>query len=374
MVLYRRGIWAGVVLLLLALAATADASTRTLTIGAGFTRSCATAQPISGAGVATTRWTAPADSSVSVHLRGGGADDWDLALFDARTGARRDTSAAWGANEVVHTLARKGDTLVIQACRLRGSSARLPLTIDSVPVRLAAPGAKPAGVTFARIPLTSPLDMSALTSLGINLNEVPEGKTVAAVLGAGDAAKLARAGYTYETVTPQERSAKGIQAAQAEASPLPSGRTTYRDYPAIQADLKKLAADNPKLVRPITLPEKSFQGRDINGIELSANVARNDDGKPAFFLMGAHHAREWPSAEAPLEYALYLTQNYGKDKRVTRLLRRGRGYVGAGVKVDGYIASRRAADPAPPSGGPPPGPSPARAVGPPPRRRPPPPP
>ena len=35
---------------------------------------------------------------------------------------------------------------------------------------------------------------------------------------------------------------------------------------------------------------------------------RRKDGRPAFLLMGAHHAREWPSAEHTLEFAYELVK------------------------------------------------------------------
>src|SRR4051812_41957901 len=354
----------------LACAATAGASARTLTIGAGASRSCASAHPTAGAGVATTRWTAPADGSMEARLHGGARDDWDLSLFDAASRQRLDASQAWGAIEVVQSLVRRGQTVVIRACRLRGSSARLPLAVDFRAVRLAPAGAKAPRESLVQIAITSPLDIGVLSRLGINLDEAPEGHTVSAVLGAGDAAKLARAGYSYRTLVPDlgaaERRYKAADVRAAAApSALPSGRTTYRTYTDIQSDLKKLASGNPSLVRPITLPKKSFQGRDIQGIEITHDVSANDDGKPAFFLMGVHHAREWPSAEIPVEMALYLTQNYGKDARVTRLLNRVRIYVVPVINPDGYIASRGATDPADLSGDPGMAPSLAESVAPP---------
>jgi hypothetical protein len=159
--------------------------------------------------------------------------------------------------------------------------------------------------------------------------------------------------------------AADTHAAAAGPSLLPSGRTTYRHLADIQADLKRIVAQNPKLARPFTLPHKTFQGRTVPGIEVSANVARRDDGKPGFFLMGEHHAREWPSAEIPVEFALYVTRNYGKDARVTRLLNRVRIFVVPNVNVDGYVASREAVDPADTSGDPQQAPSLAESVAPP---------
>ena len=97
---------------------------------------------------------------------------------------------------------------------------------------------------------------------------------------------------------------------------LPSGRNGYRQYTDIQNDLKKIVADHPAIARPVTLPKKTFQGRDITGIEVTDNVNATDDGKPVFFLIGVHHAREWPSAEIPVELGLYLTKNFGRDSKV----------------------------------------------------------
>src|SRR3712207_8923843 len=37
--------------------------------------------------------------------------------------------------------------------------------------------------------------------------------------------------------------------------------------------------------------------RDVNGIEITTNPQNTADGKPVFFNMGVHHAREWPSSE-----------------------------------------------------------------------------
>src|SRR3954470_21532842 len=358
------------VLLACSCAATA-ATVRPLTIGAGVARSCATAHPIAGAGVTSARWRAPADSSMQARLGGGARDDWDLALFDARSGRRLDASLAWGSDEVVQALVRRGQTVVVQACRLRGASARLPLRIDSTRVKLAAPGVKPPAQKLVQIAISSPLDIAVLSRLGINLNEAPEGNSVSAVLGAGDAARLARAGYTYRTLTPdlaaQQRRyvAADAHAAAAGPSALPSGRNTYRHYSDIQADLKKVVAQHPGLARPITLPKKSFQGRSIQGIEVSARVHANDDGKPAFFLMGEHHAREWPSAEIPVEMALYLTRNYGRNTRVTKLLKRVRIFIVPVINPDGYIASREATDVADLSGDPGMAPSLAESVAPP---------
>ena len=82
--------------------------------------------------------------------------------------------------------------------------------------------------------------------------------------------------------------------------------------------MKALAAANPALVRLITLPNKTWGGKDVLGIEITENVTAND-GKPAFFNMGVHHAREWPAGELTMEWAYELINGYkAGDPRATR--------------------------------------------------------
>ncbi len=115
----------------------------------------------------------------------------------------------------------------------------------------------------------------------------------------------------------------------AAGSGLPSGRTTYRSYDEVQAELKKLVEDHPDLVRPITIG-KTFQGRDIQGVEIAKDV-NAEDGRPTFFLMGEHHAREWPSEEIAMEYATMLANGAGdaRDRQA------------AGQRADGDRAGRQ---------------------------------
>jgi hypothetical protein len=360
-----RGLAVGLVLVVLPATAQASAgvtnlgtSTSAVTIGAGAQRSCLAKYSAGTSGVDVRSFTAKADGAVRFHLAGGSRDDWDLAVFRSSTGRRVAASQAWGANEIVDATVRKGDVLAVQSCRLRGVSARLPLKITEVAAPLAPAGQAKPTESLVAIPLASRADFSRLEALGINLNEVPNGNVAPAVIeGPKDAAKIKAAGYTYKTLIPDlAKAERGYRArektvsAAAAPSALPSGRNGYRQYTDIQAELKKIVADHPGLARAVTLPKKTFQGRDITGVEISQNVGAKDDGKPTFFLMGVHHAREWPSAEIPLEFALYLTRN--KQARTTALLKKVRIVIVPVINIDGYIASRAAIDPADNSGDP----------------------
>ena len=135
-----------------------------------------------------------------------------------------------------------------------------------------------------------------------------------------------------------DRRADRAYAAQG-ASPLPSGRSSYRRLGDYDADLARLAAAYPKLVRPLTLSPPSLEGRALRGVEISDGVS-GADGKPVFLMLGVHHAREWPSGEMSMEFAFDLAQQFGKSARITALLRRARVIVVPIVNRDGFNASR----------------------------------
>ena len=135
-----------------------------------------------------------------------------------------------------------------------------------------------------------------------------------------------------------DRRADRAYAAQG-ASALPSGRSSYRRLGDYTADLARLARTHPKLVKPLSLAPASLEGRTLRGVEISDRVAL-PDGKPVFLLLGVHHAREWPSGELSMEFAFDLARQYGKDARITALLKRARVVVVPVVNPDGFNASR----------------------------------
>ena len=65
-----------------------------------------------------------------------------------------------------------------------------------------------------------------------------------------------------------------------------------------------------------------------------------DRGLPTFLMLGLHHAREWPSGEHAMEFAVDLVNNYGTDARITDLVNRSRVVVIPVVDVDGFSMSR----------------------------------
>ncbi|GAB3247674.1 M14 family metallopeptidase [Nocardioides dilutus] len=191
-------------------------------------------------------------------------------------------------------------------------------------------------------------DKALLQSLGLDLTEHAGHDYVEVVVHSpADLRSIEAAGLTYDVRIPDliKREAENnlvnaAYAASVDQSPLPSGRDTYRTLADYNADMVDLAKANPKLVKHFALPRPSLDGRTVYGIEIGRNIHKRDRGRPTFLLMGLHHAREWPSGEMAIEFAFDLVNNFGKDKRITKLLRQARVIVIPVVNVDGFHLSR----------------------------------
>jgi hypothetical protein len=325
--------------------ATPATAARTVSAPSAATGACHGGLAAKAAGHDVFRLSARSRSIVSVRLRSSG--DWDVAVFGAK---RRlvAASAAYAGNELAEGFVRKGERLIVQACRYRGDAATA-----EVSVRFAAiANKKRAGrVQVVDVITRQRADKQRLQSLGLDLTEHGDANSVEVVLhGRRDVRTLRRAGFLYRVriadlaARLRSNQAKDRRFARAAAvSALPSGRDSYRHLADYDFEMKQLAMRYPSLVRPMTLRYKSVLGRDVNGIEITTNAANTQDGKPIFLNMGVHHAREWPSSEHAMEFAYDLLRNYGVDSRTTSLVQRTRTIVVPVVNPDGFNISREAA-------------------------------
>ncbi len=319
----------------------------------------------SGPSVARLTFTAPADGQLTAHLRGTGfRDDWDLAVFDAR-GTRLAGSGAFFSNEVVKAMMRRGETVSLQACRLKGSDTTMPLATTFVGVPLTGDATTPK-MSFVKVRILGKAEYERLealagtTSLIDITHDVQKGRAMVIAYTPATVDKLRAAGFIVEVVDgdmaatfrrERARDRAYTRRMGAAGSPLPSGRTEYRLLEDYYADLKKLVDEHPDLVRPVPLEGKSAEGRDLVAIEIAKNVAKPADGRPYFLLNGVHHAREWPAAETPMEFAIDLVNSYGKDARVTKILKTTRVLVQPLTNADGFNNSRTAPVDPDPDGG-----------------------
>ena len=175
-----------------------------------------------------------------------------------------------------------------------------------------------AGDDFVEVVLHTPADLDLLESLGLGYDvRIPD----------------------LAARSEEIRAENAAYAAATAASPLPSGRTTYRTLPDYEADMDRLVADNPGLVRGVTLPFPTREGKEVHGIEIASDVEAVDDGRPTMVVLGLHHAREWPSGEQTIEFAYDLVNGFGTDPRITGLLEQARVLVVPVVNADGFEKS-----------------------------------
>jgi hypothetical protein len=295
------------------------------------------------AGVAQKRITMPTAGLIGARLTSA-AGDWDVAVFDARTGRAVAGSAGTRSQEVAEGFAGGGREVVVQACRRSGDTPGASLSVFAVPV---PPSNVKASLVSVHTPTIASKDL--LNMLPLDLTEHGHGTSVDVVLyGAKDEQVLRDAGFSWDVEVPDlvaadraDRAADRSFAASTPRSALPSGRSGYRHLYDYEAEMKALAAAAPELVKPITLPHPTLEGREVQGIEITRDVEASD-GKPVFLQLGAHHAREWPSAEHAMEWAFELVRGYGRDPQITDLMGKVRTIVVPVVNPDGFNLTREA--------------------------------
>ncbi len=321
----------------------------TLSAPAGtFTGACHRSWRQGEAGVATRTVTVSGPGHVDLRLSGS-AGDWDVAAFgpDGRVVA---AGASPDAQEVASGWLAKGRVLRVQACRRSGRAASARVTVEHAPMPADTTSFRADPPQLVNVLTPTRADKDRLMALGLDMTEHGGRKTLGVILhGEADRRKLLGANLRWRVTVPDlvaqdhaHRRAEQRAAARLRRSDLPSGRDIYRALADYETELKTLAEANPTLVKLITLPEKTWLGRDVLGIEIAENVTAND-GRPAFVNMGVHHAREWPSGEMAMEWAYELINGYKSgDARASRIVKQSRNIVVPIVNADGFNASRAA--------------------------------
>ena len=284
---------------------------------------------------------------VTARLDAAGGE-WDLYMADARAHRTLSSSRAFGSHELAQTWVSAGQRLLLTGCRTAAGASTAALSIELVD----APRPAPARQSLVR---TAPLSRSLaarLTALGFDFDESTYADhTELLVPSAGKLAALRRLGVRYRVTTPdlaaydrRMLAADSARAAANASSGLPTGRDTYRYLSDYQSEMQDIVARHPGLARAVTIGH-TYQGRPIQGVELSDGVDKTDDGKPVYFVMGIHHAREWPAGEVAMEFMHLLADEYGRTDdvdgpHITSLLQHERILIVPIINVDGFYASR----------------------------------
>ena len=307
---------------------------------------CAT-RSVTGRGMDRRSITSPVNGVLGVRTNGAASADWDIGIIDRKSGKALSGSAQSAADEYATTFVRRGQRLVLQACRRNGS--------DTLGVRYAftrLPKAKKSKYDTKLVRVSTPTAASKarIAGLGLDTTDHPA-KTYWDVLlySKAQERKLRAAGLEFSTRIAdvkardranrlkEQRNGKASAARAKARASIVSGRTSYRTLPEIEEDLKRLAQENPGIVRLFTLPGRSWENREIMGVEIAENVNAPADGRPAYFQVGTHHAREWPANEATLEWGLELVNGYKSgDPRLRGIVQGARNFILPVLNVDGF--------------------------------------
>jgi hypothetical protein len=123
--------------------------------------------------------------------------------------------------------------------------------------------------------------------------------------------------------TARAESPRVYQPAGAPADVKVSARWNYyRDYAQATGLLKQIAAAHPEICRLESLGT-SFGGREMWVLTIT-NQAKGDEAaerrRPAMWIDGGIHANEVQAVDVVLYTAWYLTESYGRNEFVTRLI------------------------------------------------------
>lgn len=155
---------------------------------------------------------------------------------------------------------------------------------------IAAPAARAAEIAkLARVETPTPASKDLLQTLGLDLTESAGRMYVDVVLwGDEDVAALRKGGLDHTVLiedlgqrTRDNLAKDRVWAAGIERSALPSGSKAYRTLAQINDELRKLAKENPGLVRLITLPEVPPGAGDPRGRD---RRGRRGEGRPPRLL------------------------------------------------------------------------------------------
>jgi carboxypeptidase T len=90
----------------------------------------------------------------------------------------------------------------------------------------------------------------------------------------------------------------------------------YHTFAEVEQELRDAAEQYPELCR-LTVAGKSWEDRPIYALEMGKG---SKDGKPAFLVVGSHHAREWISVEVPMALVKDLLEAYATDAEAKDIL------------------------------------------------------
>ncbi|MEV7191807.1 M14 family zinc carboxypeptidase [Streptomyces sp. NPDC093510] len=118
-----------------------------------------------------------------------------------------------------------------------------------------------------------------------------------------------------------------------------AGDGVYRPYSGkggLQEEIVRTGQANPGITKVVSIG-KTLQGKDILALKISKNAKKAKDGsKPSTLYMSNQHAREWITPEMTRRLMHHYLDNYGKDKRITKLVNSTELWFVLSANPDGY--------------------------------------
>lgn len=116
--------------------------------------------------------------------------------------------------------------------------------------------------------------------------------------------------------------------------------TKYHSYEEMKSIFESLEKKFPSVAK-VGFIGKSIQGRDLVFLRIAANVtAPRPIGVPMFKYVGNMHGNEAVGREILIALAQYLVQFYGKDPRVTKLVKLTDIYILPSMNPDGFAKAQ----------------------------------
>ncbi|XP_033217593.1 carboxypeptidase D-like isoform X2 [Belonocnema kinseyi] len=112
----------------------------------------------------------------------------------------------------------------------------------------------------------------------------------------------------------------------------------YTHYEELRNLLNNLVKTYPDLAKVHSIG-KSVEGRDLLVLEISKNVRHRDLGEPMVKYVANMHGDESVGRELLIYLAQYLLHNYGKDRRVSKLVNRTDIFLMPSMNPDGFEKS-----------------------------------
>jgi hypothetical protein len=115
---------------------------------------------------------------------------------------------------------------------------------------------------------------------------------------------------------------------------VPIAWNRFYDVEGINILMRQIAEAHPELARVVTVGE-SFEGREILALEVTSFGKGDAATKPAMYIDGNIHGNEAQCSEVVVYTAWYLTEQYGRVDRVTKLLDERVFYLLPSINPDG---------------------------------------